>query len=219
MPDGKLRLPHDIRDLLEATYRERPDDGEPSEFWLAARRDRDKASGDLESLANDWTNIWTDSNAGSDDEEDAPTRVIRYPTLPLVLLRAPFEGTGKVKFWHGETLRVPHPKAPMAARLPFAKAVARNSVKVASWLLPRGEEDDWFPAPLQFQQGKPTAFGVVHGSADAGDVLPPNVRHRENADEAFLGYSSRSGLDIRWDKRPKSRGAKIADWEDETPWY
>jgi CRISPR-associated endonuclease/helicase Cas3 len=162
-----VTLPRDIRRLVDATYSGRVAEDEPSPAWatLAAR-----AREDAENIANQAkgiTDIWNHLTIEGEDD-DAQTRQIRFPTLPLVLLKYPLScpASDPWVFANGAEVRPPRPGRPFAESVDFRRAVMENSVKIPKWLLPRGE--DWFPPILRQLPGLDAAVAWTDGER----VLP-----------------------------------------------
>jgi CRISPR-associated endonuclease/helicase Cas3 len=128
-----LKLPGDIRSLLENTYNSFPNEPEAwKDLRLILERKRDRHQGRAEMTTNRW------NLEELRDDEGIQTRLNDYPTVQLILLRSleqpskgrmsltPLEGESVIateREWSGET----------------ARALFRNTVRIPAWWL-KGRE-------------------------------------------------------------------------------
>jgi len=198
----QIRLPEDISDLLESTFQERP--SEPSVAHEEALQELQEKEQDAENLATLISNVWRRPTSNTDDEERAQTRLIRFPTQPLVLLaKAHRDKREPLAFLNGQTASVPIP-GDHKARLCFAEAVHRNTVKIPIWLL--RNQPEWFPEECQAGSFERTAFGVLNQD---GSVSPGSDSSDEDGNDRFLTYHNSRGLSILPHLRPKL----VTHWE------
>lgn len=209
-----LHLPGDLSRLLEAAYQDRE---EKHPVWAEARKKRNHEAQRLSALAEDRTRIWAGANSGSDREGQAPTRHIKFPTQSLVLLREPWDGRSPLVFRHGESLDAPQAHDTYAKKREFAKAIARNSLKVARWML--ADDAVWFPESLQYGCYEPTAFGWTEISPKGGEILPASCHSPDDGHTPFLRYSKNMGCEIDRKKIPR-KSQREPDWlSGESPFF
>jgi len=196
-------LPDDMEALLEATYAE-PSDGEPA-HWHSLSSALKKAVKAQEILANGITDIWNLPILDLRDEDpftNLSTRIIRFPTLPLVLLsRRVQPGDNKAwTFLNQAEQRPPSLFEAFRDTLPFRREIFRNSVKIPAWFLPKNET--WFPPVLEGLQSGPIACAWVDGER----VLPYAEHRDEGADSQAIpgmSYNAFTGLSLP-NQRPYS---------------
>jgi CRISPR-associated endonuclease/helicase Cas3 len=154
-----IKLPGDIRPILEATYAD-PTVAEPP-AWQELRKQLEKRKEEMALLALSATTIW--NNPPLQDEEGVQTRVITYPTAQLLLateitaldshssrlcLRDDAEVTAHDRDWDFEA----------------AKAMHRNLVRVPRWAVAAGLAKP--PGWLANHVAQPTAIGLVQPGGD-----------------------------------------------------
>ena len=119
---GLIRLPHDIRMLLEETYK--PLDEEP-DAWLALHEEAYGEERAKERMADYNSKIW--NKIELEDEEGRSTRLITLKTRSLVLIRE--MNHDRIVLLNGETI----PSAFTRFSINDARAIHRNIVKIHDW--------------------------------------------------------------------------------------
>jgi CRISPR-associated endonuclease/helicase Cas3 len=134
-----IRLPSDIREILEATYSPWAD--EPA-AWIRLREQLEKRKAKFVGKALGATNRW--SLPALNDDEGVQTRLNELPTITLGLLRSLEGGRGEVRFvpLDGEAVTASEREWAREA----AVALHRNHVKVPAWWLRDRERNN--PAAL-----------------------------------------------------------------------
>lgn len=152
--DG-IRLPENIRNVLEATYAPWPE--EPA-AWIALRKEMEGRADKLRNKAVGASNAW--ALPALADDEGVQTRYSDYATATLVLLRD-FKRSGFVVEFNGLD------GTPAKARerewlREAAVALHRNHVKVPAWWL-RGRELEHPPTLKPYFGGGQWALATVEG--------------------------------------------------------
>lgn len=152
-----LRLPFDIRGILEATYAD-PAPSEPA-AWRDLRLMLEEKKAKLARLALSSTLVW--SQPSLEDDEGIQTRYSEYPNAQLVLVRgAEAVGTGyRFEFLDGTVREVRRDSWDLAT----AKAIHRNVVKVPLWAIRDGLSTS--PCVEKYLSGA-CAVGVVGRKGD-----------------------------------------------------
>ncbi len=210
---SRLNVPQDIRRLLEATYAARVGNEEPFPAWAELARRGREAAAEMEGCALGASDIWGRPTTGI--EEDNPwnepaTRLIRFPSLPLVLLRSPVGPDPREKwhFWNGDEVVVPDSATKFRDTLPFRRAMFESAVKVPAWLLRR--TSDWFPERCRIVTRGNTAFAWVDGCV----VRPCDEPSGTDPSRGIAGltYTPCSGLLIP-QVAAKARAGNTPDYE------
>lgn len=137
---GALRLPSDIRPLLEATYDPGKEADDPP-AWAKLRRQLQTEANELQQKAISATRVWALPDL--EDEEGVQTRWRKLETASLLLVRkARLKGKDGVELepLHGPPLTLsPHLWETEAARaFAASKTIHRNLVRVDRWLVRDG---------------------------------------------------------------------------------
>jgi CRISPR-associated endonuclease/helicase Cas3 len=186
-----LVLPRDIRILVEKTYAERAPENEPAPSWAELAEKARGEAAKIEALAIGLSDIWQRLSL-EDDDDDAQTRRIRFPTLPLILLQKRLSSPGSSPwiFANGREIMLPEAGRSFAETVSFRRAVLENSVKIPGWLLPRGET--WFPRELIRIRGLDAAVAWLDGER----VLPWSSTDSSASWMPGFTYHPSSGLSL-----------------------
>ncbi len=158
-----LRLPEDIRDLLEATYANAAIDEPPA--WAELRDELEKQKNRMAMKALNATSVW--NNPALNDEEGVQTRWASYQTAHL-LLATEVTALGS---WGVDAILLDGSQIKTRERedwsLNIAKAIHRNLVRIPLWPVTRSRHS---PAWLSNYVPGISAFGLVRPD---GEVVFP----------------------------------------------
>jgi CRISPR-associated endonuclease/helicase Cas3 len=184
-----IKLPDDIRPILEATYAD-PAVVEPP-TWQELRKQLQKRKEEMALLALNAITIW--NNPPLQDEEGVQTRVITYPTAQLLLAT---EITRLDS--HSARLRLLD-SAEVTAHdrewsFKAAKAIYRNLVRVPRWALGAGldKPPDW----LANHVAQPTAIGLVQPDG--------SIRWPGDEKQTGLSYHADQGIIVERARVPRA---------------
>jgi CRISPR-associated endonuclease/helicase Cas3 len=198
-PRSGIRLPSEIRPLLEATYAEPA--GEEPEAWRELRREMEVIRQRLRGMALAATRIWVQPPLP--DEEDIQTRYSACPPAQLLLakwLERPDSASVRLRLMDDSVV------VASASEWNFetAKAIHRNLVRVPRWVA-RSE--------LARQPGWLTQYASRR--AALGLVQPDGrVCWEGAAGETGLSYDREQGVVIDRDSVPHARREDIDESYD-----
>ncbi len=169
---GGIRLPADLRSILEATYAPWP---EEPEAWRALREEMERRASKLRGQAVSASNAWSLPTLA--DDEGVQTRYSDYPTLTLVLLQALEPGRGTLRLTTLEGVTVTARERDWSREV--AAALHRSHVKIPAWWLRDGQPEN--PAALG-----PYFVGSWALATVDGDDLRLDGREGANAGLKYL---------------------------------
>ncbi len=201
-----VKLPNDIRALLEATYAEQNENDEPP-GWISFRRELAKQIAAMRNKAVSRTNIF--ENIQLRDEEGVQTRWDDFPSGNLLLLTAAPEPTNHgdvaLRFLNGESLAA----SSFEWRFPVAAAIHRNSVRLPLYAIRSALGTEAQPDWLRLHFKGTAVFGVL--DPDDGAISIPA------SDPAFaLEYQTSTGVKIARVAKPTEPAWKE---EDDESWF
>lgn len=192
-----ITLPHDIREVLEATYAERPAEDEPPGWQeLRAALEKDRAQQAL--LADSATKVF--GQQSQQDAEGLLTRRKGAPTRDVILLRA-CEIVGRDQWRITPLEGEPFVISGYEWSLHAARVLHRNLVRAPFYTVPPQSTPLWLSLH-------------VRGKAAWAVVQDKDILHFPDAEgPTALGYSPLLGLHIRPDQ-PQPRYTKDDDDND-----
>ncbi|MCP5516703.1 MAG: CRISPR-associated helicase Cas3' [Verrucomicrobiales bacterium] len=201
----ELRLPEDIRPLLDASHAGRQDEAEPP-AWVELRKDLEREIERQRNVAGLRSNLL--DFAALTDEEGVQTRWNGLPSANLVLLTeppAPLAGneTG-LRFLNGETATA----SAHEWRFPVAAAIHRNAVKLPLYAIRAALDTAAQPGWLRLHFRGPAVLGV--GNPDDGNIAVPG-----DALPVTLSYHNDLGV---WMERTAPTPS-IQREEDDESWF
>lgn len=174
-----IRLPDDIRSILEATYAD-PGDTEPI-AWRRLREELDKQKEKMAGQALTATSVW--SNPALPDEEGVQTRYGGY-SVAQTLLATDVSSTGpgavRVRMLDGTVVTANEREW----KFETAKAIHRNLVKVPLWAVPRDAANP--PGCLTNYVAGRVALGVVQTDG--------TVRWTKGPEQIGVSYNADQGI-------------------------
>jgi len=185
-PRASLLLPADMRPLLEATYRDVPD--EP-DAWQELRNDLKRVREKLRRAAEQATAVW--SNPALSDREDVQTRWNGMPTAMLLAVRRRWELPGADAHRAvGLTLLDGTSCEARTGGWDFttAKAIHRNLIRIPLW-----------PVRARLRQDLSWLREYVPGACAACRLTDDHLRFLDGGDESCLRYTDELGVFIERD--------------------
>ena len=175
-----ISLPNEIRAVLEATYRERPEAEEPP-AWRELRAALEKERETQAMLAQSATKVF--GQQSQEDLEGKLTRLRGAPTRDVILLH------GCEPISRGRWLLTPLEGQPMEVsdyewNLEAARLLARQCVRAPLYAVPRQPTPPW----LSLHVHKSAAWALVQ---DGGNCFFP-----EAESDSVLAYSPLLGLNV-----------------------
>jgi len=184
-----IKLPGDIRPILEATYAD-PTAAEPP-AWQELREQLEKQKDKMARQALNATTIW--NNPALPDEEGVQTRWSTYPMAQLLLATeiTPLGAHSvRLDLLNGDTVTA----ADRDRNFDAAKAIHRNLVRVPRWAVAAGLRES--PGWLANHVAQPTAAGLVRPD---GSICWPGDEHQSG-----LSYHAGQGIIIDRDRVPRA---------------
>lgn len=182
-----VKLPGDIRPILEATYAD-PTAAEPP-AWQELREQLEKQKDKMARQALNATTIW--NNPALPDEEGVQTRFSTYPMAQLLLATeiTPLDARSvRLDLLNGDTVTA----GDRDWNFDAAKAMHRNLVRVPRWAVAGGLAKP--PGWLTNHVAQPTVVGLLQSDGD--------IRWCGDEQQTGLSYHADQGIIINHGRAP-----------------